>query len=573
LVEAGESVAVDPVASAVRRAGELLDDGDVREARELVTGVLDAGGTRAVLLWTLADVEFADGDLVVGQALLAEAVDESGQHAAAVARQLHVLSRNGLWRDGLLTAEEIPANLRHDPLVRAEAGDFYRSCGCRAHASECYGPPDGLRRSARAARRWCRLRSGGPFALIRRKIRSREETNLLSKLRQGRSDTRLLGKVGLDERQAQRSRIKVETLHYRLIRLSYGWGAAARAGYRLIPAVILMMWLVLLAVTYAGGFASGLADTAEAAACSASIAAAFVVLVVVILVKHDLRPRFRLRVSTRIFIVYFFVVGVLESAAGEGYDRHILPIAGWRAWIVLGLIVMPAAIACLPAGGMIGFGLWRWRVRRLAREDCLLVVLDILLSTLDYLRSETGYRTISDRLARARELEYAARCLTRDLLPSRTTTYLGSGDWLVQRTAGWAEALIHMQRQIVASIPAGQTKLEALLIHEIRCLATNDLGTLAWRQPPPPLPRRTVLRRQAITVVRTILVAGLPLAVVLITQQFLHVGPGVFGWSRITTGIWALLYVMLSLDPAIRDKIDAAHEIAGLLHTTSQQPR
>lgn len=169
LVKAEESVAADSAASAVRRARELLDDGDVCEARELVIGALDAGGTRAVLLWTLADVEFADDDLIAGQALLAEAVDESGQDAAAVARQLHVLSRNGLWRDVLLTAEELPADLRQDPLVRAEAGDFYRICGCPAHASECYGSPEGLRRSARVARRWCRLRSGGPFALIRRK--------------------------------------------------------------------------------------------------------------------------------------------------------------------------------------------------------------------------------------------------------------------------------------------------------------------------------------------------------------------------------------------------------------------
>jgi hypothetical protein len=377
-MEGGESVAVDSVSSAVRRAGKLLDDGDVREARDLITEALDAGGTRAVLLWTLADVEFADADLVAGQALLAEAVAESGQEAAGVARQIHVLSRNGLWRDVLLAVEEIPEDARRDPLVRAEAGDFYRSCGCPAHAIECYGPRGGLRRSARTARRWCRLRSGGPFALIRRKIRSREETNLLNKLRQGRSNTRLLDKAGLDERQAQRSRIKVETLHYRLVRLSYGWDTAARAGYRLMPAVILPIWLVLLAVTYAGGFASGLADTAEAAACSASIAAAFVVMLVLVLVKPDLHSRFRLWVSTRIFIAYFFLVGVLESVAGEGYDRGILPTAGWWAWVVLGLVVMPAAIACLPAAGMIGYGLRRWHVRRLAREDCLLVVLDIV---------------------------------------------------------------------------------------------------------------------------------------------------------------------------------------------------
>ena len=61
--------------------------------------------------------------------------------------------------------------------------------------------------------------------------------------------------------------------------------------------------------------------------------------------------------------------------------------------------------------------------------------------------------------------------------------------------------------------------------------------------------------------------AALPLAVVLTAQQFLHTSPGLFGWARITTGLWALLYILLSLDPAIRDKVEAAREIAGILHT------
>jgi hypothetical protein len=173
----------------------------------------------------------------------------------------------------------------------------------------------------------------------------------------------------------------------------------------------------------------------------------------------------------------------------------------------------------------------------LIREDCLLVVLDILLEILDDLRTPPGHRRLSHRLTNARRLETAARRLTRDLLPAGTTSYLGSGDWLNRRAAGWAEALRHMQRQMVAPVSGSQAKLEATLIHEIRCVATRDLGALAWRQPPPRPPRRTVLRRQAITTLRTILVAALPLAVVLAAQPFLHASPGLFSWARIATGI------------------------------------
>jgi hypothetical protein len=564
--EARQSEAFGSVSSVVRRAEELLDDRDVLEARRLIEEALDAGGSRAILLWALADVDFADTDLVAARARLAEAVDEGGREPAAIARQVRVLRRNGLWRDALLAVEAIPADERRDPLIRAETGDFYRGCGCHAYASDCYGARDGLRRSTKATRRWCWLRSGGPLTRLRSRVRQWEETKLLPRLRQGLGNARLLDEIGLGEQQAQRSRIQLETLEYRRLRLSYGWDAVTRAGYRLMPAVIVPMWLVLLVIIHQTGFASGLGSAAAGAALSAFIATSFVILLVIVLVKPDLRPRFQLRVSARLVIAYFLAVGVFEAAVGDGYDRRVLPVVGWWSWVTLGLVAIPAAVACLPAASMISYGLWRWRIRILIREDCLLVVLHVLLSTLEYLRSATCNRSIKNRLTRARQLEFAARCLTRDLLPSRTVSYLGSGDWLTRRVAGWAQALIQMQRQIVNSNPRGQTKLESLLAHEIRCLATGNLGALVWNQPPPPLPRRVVFRRQAITLARTILVAGLPLAVVLISRQFVHASPGVFGWFRVTTGAWALLYILLSLDPTIREKIDTAHEIAGLLH-------
>jgi hypothetical protein len=86
-----------------------------------------------------------------------------------------------------------------------------------------------------------------------------------------------------------------------------------------------------------------------------------------------------------------------------------------------------------------------------------------------------------------------------------------------------------MQRQLIAPVPGGQSKLEALLAHEIRCLAAGDLGALAWREPPPPPSRRATLRRQAISAARAIIVAVLPFAAVLIVQPFLHASPGLFG--------------------------------------------
>jgi hypothetical protein len=50
----------------------------------------------------------------------------------------------------------------------------------------------------------------------------------------------------------------------------------------------------------------------------------------------------------------------------------------------------------------------------------------------------------------------------------------------------------------------------------------------------------------------------------------------VFGRAHIATATWALLYVVLSLDPAIRDEIHTASQVAGNLaraaHKLTNEP-
>jgi hypothetical protein len=545
----------------VRSVKEMLAIAEVPEARAIVRNALDADGSgvrRVYWLLAMADVEFDDSDLLAAKACLAEAVDASGREPEAVAReirrdavagQISALRRNRLWRDALAAVKKIPAEIRDTAEVRAAEGDFYHDCGCHAHASERYGWRPGLRRSAS----W--LLSGGPFAAIRKRVCKWEAGKLLPSLEQRRPTyIDQIDDVGLEDVQAQQLRLQLETLNYRYFSRRYWGNAVVRLGYRLLPAVILPMWLALFVVVHQAGFASGWGAAAGAAAVSAFIASS-VVLLVIALFRSISRLRFQWWAPA------WFSFVVLVAAAGEGFDRRVLPVGGWWSWVVLGVVTALAAIACLLAAAVIFDWIWQRWFRKLTRENCPLVVLNMLLGVLDYLRPATGNRSIGRRLYLAFGLEYAAQYLTRDLLPSSTTSLLGSRDWLVQRAAGWAEAWRHMQRQVVASVPGDLTKLEELLVHEIRCLATCDIGALAWCEPPPPPSRR----RQVITWARVILVAGLPLAAVLITQQFVHV-PGVFSWAA---GIWAVLYVVLSLDPTIRDKVETAHEIAGLLRTAS----
>jgi hypothetical protein len=75
-----------------------------------------------------------------------------------------------------------------------------------------------------------------------------------------------------------------------------------------------------------------------------------------------------------------------------------------------------------------------------------------------------------------------------------------------------------------------------------------------------------MLARKTIEILRTVLVAALPLGAVLVGQAVLHFSTGVFRWTSIATGVWALLYVVISLDPAIRDKMDTARSLVDTLY-------
>jgi len=133
-------------------AKQLLEQGEMRAARELIEKELRTEPNCAELLAMLADVEFADGNVMAGQKRLADAAKASGWNAEFTARRIRVLGLNGLWSDGLRAVGSIPEEVRHDSQVRAEAGGFYRRCGCPAHAACCYGLRAGPFARVRVAR-------------------------------------------------------------------------------------------------------------------------------------------------------------------------------------------------------------------------------------------------------------------------------------------------------------------------------------------------------------------------------------------------------------------------------------
>jgi hypothetical protein len=200
---------------AVRRATALLGGGDTAAARKVAEDALAAARPGTDLLWVLADIEFADGDLQAGMRFLMEAAEVDGQDGAAFSRKIKALSSNRLWRDALFAIEHVSAHLRNDPLVRESAGDFYRARRCPAHSVDAYGDRAGLSPAARTRRLRSWVYSGGPIRFLRSRIAAWEESALLIRLRSGRRASEQLADIPeLTSREAFRLNALIDSVVY-----------------------------------------------------------------------------------------------------------------------------------------------------------------------------------------------------------------------------------------------------------------------------------------------------------------------------------------------------------------------
>lgn len=548
-----------------QHVAQLLDAGEISAARDSVEGVIRESGRTAEYLWLLADVEFADGESVAGARLLAEAVDATGGDAGAIGHQISKLTIYGLYRLALQVVESSPVQASDSQYVRSAVGAFYKACYCHAHAVDGYGSKTGLERHALADRHYSWLRSGGPFNLIRQRLCSWEESALLSHLRIGvKENVELESIPGIDAGEAEQLKTRVENAEYTWGCRSEFWSLVFRWQLRLLPLAIAPVWLVLYLLTRFIGFISGWPGLLVGTGVSAAVAVAAPIALLRVFVRSDLTARFAIRISPAIVAVLCTLAVAAEALIAQGYGDNDVPTVGWWSWIVLGLITIPATALCMLCSAILQAIVSTRRIQSVTNEQCESLLILVLASVLFEIRTSRRI-SAAQRLALARNLEWAARQVARNLLPARPLRRIASGDWLARRAAGWAEALRYMQRELVTPVPGGQSRLEARLRNEIRCLAVGDLGAMAWRQPSPASPKKASLGQKAITTARTIVVAALPLGAALTVNALAHVPNEVFRWTTVVSAAWCLLYTTLSLDPTLRDKIETARSLTGMI--------
>src|SRR5262249_35510073 len=269
---------------------------------------------------------------------------------------------------------------------------------------------------------------------------------------------------GLDDQLRAQVRTRVENVSYVFNLRVAIYRAFARWLIRLGPILVLPVWLVLFLIASGVHFLSGPAGVAVGSAVSTAVVLGVALgSAVVLFASVSFGFAYIFRITWRRLVIFAAAVALFETAIAEAYDHHGLPATGWWSWIVFGLVAAPVVAVCGMACALLGNALAWWHAKEPYRVDCLAALIDTALRVLDGLSTSGRRRDQAVRLRWAVELEDAASLLNKNLVPPSYLRYLSSRDWLSQRLAGWAEALYHIQRQVLAPTSSGQHEVQRVL--------------------------------------------------------------------------------------------------------------
>lgn len=555
----------DAVSELLRQVN-LLIYSDQQAALELLAKAIEIEGPRSDLLWPMAQAHFWLKDYDQALKALDQAFELDPSRVHAFRERITMLDEAGLVRQALTAVEAVPSDLRDDPGIRLSMWRLYtkRQFFANALALGRYDAPPNL--TAVSDRiLWYTV---GPLLRhwpgLRRRALNWEEINLLYPAR--RDPPRMVHleqASGLTGNAVTSLRASLDEAELRLTYRIESLLLVRRWLWRIRPCIILGAWPVLW-------FAATLLPRANrpGAIILPTLASAAVAVFVALLVSRQTRRApFWWRATGTDGVMRVGLLFLASAGAVEAYLYRLAPSDGWQFWTVYGLITAPAVTVLMAV--VMGIVEWRmfrnWRnaMRRYAHFD----IIDDLLWLLDRLH-EPGLHDAAMRLLHARALDEAANKVEEFLLPAKSRGGLSENAWLDDRAKGWAEALRHLERALIAENFGQSEKIERILCHQIRCLATGRLGSLTWRAPRAEPKRRLKVRLFA--ELRTALVALLPLVAVTAAHLFVHIAPGVLTGALLTAGAWAVLTLMIRLDPDLDKKLATADHLRAM---TSQRQR
>jgi hypothetical protein len=466
---------------------------------------------------------------------------------------VELLTDMGRFRAALGIVAGLPVEVREHPRCRAAVAGAYRAMGLHASALAAYGPAASLAEDDRRRRRWLWWRTGGPLWFARSLLRRAEDAALgYWREYSGRGLQVFDGlpwPAGFDPSEARS-------------RLDHLWLRSAVLSARFETPVRAIRWVVNAGSAVAGWLTLiWVAHREVGLGVLPATAVAFIGVVVAWLLRWLIFFRFANSRTWLGVLMRGSPAGLITS--GTGFAIYAAT-TGWPRLLGAVLLVTAAlafvyAALVLPitaAWVYLGHRLWR----RNPRED----IVDELVKILGYLDGPDYQSDLVTRSWWAARLEYVAVGLESRLLTQFRFADPGVRAWAEHRTAGAAAAIRHLQRLLAAPVPGTWPVLVRHLRHDAVTVASGNLGALRWRTPSTATRPRRRRRQVAAAAARTVLFAALPLAAVFAVQPVLRLDEDILGWARLVGLAWAVLYIVISFDATLRDKIEVTSGLTGL---------
>ena len=363
------------------------------------------------------------------------------------------------------------------PEARASRGDLLDDLGFYALSWDTFGPADGLSAWARNLRRKQWWRTGGPWGVLRRRIRATDRSTLDSWKERAEDLGHTLRPIVGPDRLAELRTVADHSLFYEM-RWRLRWGRANV--------------VARLAAGYAGSIAGGFvlarmaSDLGPLWSSAVGVGGAAIIFGALRGVYGFTRAEPGDRILTRVL-----PAGLAVVVAGYAIARF-----GGRWPVLVGATMMAiAAVAALrllvASVARVGEAL---KVRRIQRADprgfALLSLLEMLPELgRPALRNELGWRR-----HRLQTLEQVAIRLETDL-PAVFPRDPANADVLRHRGRRAAAAVRELKYLLVAAPPGAWRRIETVLRTDIAALATGSLGRLHATDPPAPETHRRSRRQ------------------------------------------------------------------------------
>ncbi|MFI0447469.1 hypothetical protein [Actinomadura sp. 6N118] len=525
-------------------ATELDEQGRWLEAVELLRAELTEHGPHPRVLVKLADLEAEKG--MECQALehsaqaLALAPDDPDQVVGHVERALTL----SYLRQALHVVETRPDDAH--PKIRQVRAAVYRRAGLRALALDAYGDVAGLDPAARRARRTSWLLTGGPLSLCRDRVRDHDRNCLRLWRSWSVHHAEIASLPGMGDDAATQIQRSLDTYLLGWARsfstVTAVWQSWRNAARRLL--------LVLVATVVAVALATGFSVPAALAGTGVAVVSAAAIPLAVF--RGQPRIPFWTGVRRSVpLVVLWCGAGIGLLRAGDLGQRPIAWAAGAGLLTAVVLAAVPQALNLVATYDLL---------RREARHPQAAAI-DRLLELRADVRCGEGHCPVEQRRALFRHLERTARLIEGPLMGQVSGRDPATRAWVHRHCAAAATAVRELKRDVAAPTASRWEHLEAQLTRTLAALATGNLGELPTVEPgAADLPRPSRFTT-AVRLLRAALIAVAPIVMVVAAQPLLDLKPDHYALAKAGAALWALLYLLISLDPTLREKLAAIGDL------------